>query len=147
MDHENTDTRVDENPNPSHEEAQSLDFHAKNGAEGSYCVQEVVKKKRGRKSKTDKQEIEKNKMLDATSTATESVKKKRGRKSNKDKEEMEKEKMSDATSVKEGVSEQRESRKRKKDNEIGQSEISDYALRGSIQEMMPKVSRKKTKVT
>lgn len=51
----NPDPRVDANANPSHEETQSLD---------SGCVQRV-KKKPGRKSKKDKQEMRKKKMSDA----------------------------------------------------------------------------------
>ncbi|KAL2347648.1 hypothetical protein Fmac_001648 [Flemingia macrophylla] len=65
---------------------------AENGTVGSACVQEVVKKKRGRKSKKEKEEIEKRKMLDAT------------------------------TSMEGGVSEQRPDGKRKKDDEFEMSD-------------------------
>ncbi|XP_017427435.1 lysine-specific demethylase JMJ26 isoform X2 [Vigna angularis] len=51
----NPDPRVDANPNPSHEETQSLD---------SGRVQRV-KKKPGRKSKKDKEDMRKKRMLDA----------------------------------------------------------------------------------
>jgi len=106
----NPNPRVDANPNPSHEETQSLD---------SGRVQRV-KMKRGRKSKKEKEDIRKKKMLDAADDDGGVSVQRPSRKRKKDDENDELE-MSGAEKP--------------------------YGLRGRKQEMMSKVIKKRAKVT